>query len=467
MNRVIWLAAAAAAASVLVSAQIIGLGTIVNGEKPTIAIPDFRGTGDAQALMGAFNSTLQGDIAGSGLLKVSPRTQYPTFVPQQPGDFVQPPPVNETPRSHNRDEMVKVANGGGHWLSDWSTPPVNANYLAFGYTATVQGTLELRGWLYDLSKGTPATAQVIGKVYAGTADENGARQVAHQFAADILALWGAQSLFGTHIYFVSDRTGHKEIWVMDPDGRNQRQITNFRSTSLEPAVSPDGSKIAFMSYARVTPGIFVFSVDPPRDLHFYNQRASVNETPSFTPDGKQIIYASSAPRDSCCRIYMANLDGSGFRPITSSRDIDVEPKVNPKTGSTVLFSSSRSGQEQVYMMNIDGTDIQRLTSGEGEASNPSWNPDGQHIAFSWTRGFAAGNWNVFIMDVAQRSPTQLTHSEGRNEDPVWAPDGTHLVFSSTRSGGPGRYQIYTMLANGTQVQQLTTQGHNESPVWGK
>ena len=91
----------------------------------------------------------------------------------------------------------------------------------------MQGTLELRGWMYDLTKGTTANAQVIGKVYAGTPDDAGARQVAHQFAADILALWGAQSLFGTHIYFVSDRTGHKEIWAMDFDGRNQHQITRF------------------------------------------------------------------------------------------------------------------------------------------------------------------------------------------------------------------------------------------------
>ena len=220
-----------------------------------------------------------------------------------------------------------------------------------------------------------------------------------------------------------------------------------------------------MSYARVTPGIFVFSLDPPRDLRFYNQRASVNETPSFTPDGKQIIYSSSAPNDHCCRIYLSNLDGTGFRPITTSSFIDVEPKVNPKTGSTVVFSSNRSGPEQVYLMNIDGTGVERLTPGEGEASNASWNPDGQHIAFSWTRGFAAGNWNVFIMDVASHQPTQLTHSEGRNENPVWAPDGNHLAFESTRGGG--RYQIWTMLANGTQVQQLTTQGHNESPAWGK
>ncbi len=293
-------------------------------------------------------------------------------------------------------------------------------------------------------------------------DEAGARKVAHEFAADIIALFGGQSLFGTHIYFVSDRTGHKEIWVMDPDGKNQRQFTHYNSLTIQPAVSPDGSKIAFTSYARGNPGIFVFSVDPVRDLRFYNQRASVNSSPSFTPDGKQIIYSSSA--GACCRIFIANLDGSGFRPVTTLRSIDTEPKVNPKTGTQILFVSGRSGPQQIYKMDLDGSDMSRLTDGTGEASNPAWHPNGQVMAFSWTRGFAAGKFNVFVMDIASHQYNQLTHDEGRNENPSWSPDGGHIVFASTRSR---RSQIYTMLADGTKVTPLTTQGNNLTPVWGK
>ena len=108
--------------------------------------------------------------------------------------------------------------------------------------------------------------------------------------------------------------------------------------------------------------------------------------------------------------------------------------------------------------------MERLTPGNGEASNPSWHPNGLMIAFAWTQGFATGNFNIFTMDVATRKYDQLTHSEGRNENPSWAPDGAHLAFSSTRSGGK---QIWTMLANGTQPQRLTSVGTNENPVWGK
>jgi TolB protein len=205
-------------------------------------------------------------------------------------------------------------------------------------------------------------------------------------------------------------------------------------------------------------------VDPVRDLRFYNQSASVNTTPSFTPDGKQIVYASSAGTERCCRIFIANLDGSGYRPISSSSAIEVEPKINPKTGNDIVFVSGRSGPQQIYRMNMDGADVERLTPGNGEASNPSWHPNGQKIAFAWTQGYATGAFNIFIMDVTTREYVQLTHGEGKNENPTWSPDGTHIVFASTRTG---RSQIFSMTADGKSVRQLTTIGQNSTPEWGK
>ena len=471
MKRFLFVATALGAALwVFAAPQNVDLGILTKkGEIPTIAVPDFRGVAEAQGFMPAFNQTLWDDLNGSGLLKMASKSYYPKFTPQQPSDFSAAPPPQPEPSSTKRGArpspaIVAPTNGGGHWLTDWSGPPVQANYLAFGYTAVQNGVFVLYGWLYDLRN--PQQPQAIGKRYNGSADEAGARKTAHDFAADILALFGGTSLAGTHIYFVSDRTGHKEIWAMDFDGNNQHPITHYNSLSIQPTLSPDGSKLAFTSYHTGNPGIAVFSVDTPtpRDLRFYNQRASVNSSPSFTPDGKQIIYSSSAPNDKCCRIYIANLDGTGFRPITSYGSLDIEPRINPKTGGQLVFASNRSGPEQIYRANLDGTDMERLTDGTGEAGNPAWHPDGQFLAFAWTRGFAAGAWNVFVMDVGSHQYVQLTHGEGRNENPNWAPDGKHIVFGSTRNG---RSQIYSMLANGLQVQMLTTQGNNERPVWGK
>ena len=461
MKRLVWFVVAPAAALMVLTAQDLKI-TLQEGQRPALAIPDLRGDAQAQPFMGAFNDTLWSDVLGSGFFKMVPKTLYPKGNPQQASDWRQPPPAVQTPPGRNRTaEPAPPPNGGGLWLTDWSSPPVQADHIAFGYTAVQNGVLVLYGWMYDVGRGS----QTIGARYvASSVDQAGARQIAHQFAADIIAQFGGKSLFGTHIYFTSNRTGHKEIWGMDPDGGNQRQITNFRDISTQPAASPEGGKIAFTSWVHTNPAIFVFSVDPVRDLRYYNQRASVNSSPSFTPDGKQIVYSSSAPNDRCCRIFIASLDGSGLRPISSVGFIDTEPKINPKTGNEIAFVSGRSGPQQIYRMNMDGSDVERLTPGEGEASNPSWHPGGQIIAYAWTRGYATGNFNIFTMDVASRAYTQLTHSEGRNENPSWAPDGVHLVFMSTRSASR---QIWTMLADGTQARQLTTQGSNETPVWGK
>ena len=467
MKRILCVMAVAAATLPVLAAQADFNGVIrKKGELPALAVPDFRGDGQAQALMGAFNETLWGDLDSGGIFRMVPKTQYPITVPQQLADFKIPPPVTNVPLRRGQ-APPPPPTGGGLWMSDWSNPPAQANYLAIGYTAAQNSMFVLRGWLVDLSQGAPANAQALAKTYIESLDEAGARKAAHEFAADILERFGQKSVFGSHIYFVRRSGPLKnpvgEIWVMDPDGRNQKQITHFNALSDFPAVSPDGAKVAFTSWVRGNPAIFVFSVDPVRDLRFYNQRgASVTATPSFTPDGKQIVFMSSSA--GCCRIFAANVDGSGMRSISASSAIDAEPKVNPKTGAEIAFVSGRSGPQQIYRMNMDGADLERLSDGTGEASNPSWHPDGQILAFAWTRGFMSGAFNIFIMDVAKRDYKQLTHGEGKNENPSWAPDGKHIVFMSTRTGSS---QIWSMLADGTELQQLTTQGVNLHPVWGK
>jgi hypothetical protein len=96
----------------------------------------FRGAGDAQQFMNTFNTTLWNELESSGQFKMVPRTSYPLQVPQQPSDFH--PPLN--------------GKSQGPWLSDWSGPPVNSNYLAFGYTAVQNNQLFLYGWLYDVQQ---------------------------------------------------------------------------------------------------------------------------------------------------------------------------------------------------------------------------------------------------------------------------------------------------------------------------
>ena len=133
-------------------------------------------------------------------------------------------------------------------MTDWSGPPVSANYLAFGYTAVQNGVLVLRGWFFDLRRDT--TGERAGDRQDATSARSTKPAPARSRTNSPPTSWpcsAASRSLGTHIYFVSNRTGHKEIWAMDSDGKNQRQITHFNSDSIEPAVSPDGTKIAFTS----------------------------------------------------------------------------------------------------------------------------------------------------------------------------------------------------------------------------
>jgi TolB protein len=469
MKKLVWLVSAAGTAVLLFAAQQdpdISVIVSKTQNRLTMAIVDFHASGDGQKLADAFNQTLWSDIDGSGLFNLASKSFYPARFPQQPSDLQAPPPPLNRPL--RRGETPPPTSGGGLWMSDWSGSPVNATYLTFGYAAVQNGVFVARGFLLDLRRPTPTDAQVLGKNYLGSVDEAGARKAAHDFSCDIITQFGGKCIAGTHIYFTHQNTklGPKEIWVMESDGSNQHAITHYNNIpgSNFTSVAPDGSKIAFVSYAKGQPGIFVYSTDPPRDLRFYNQVASVNGSPSFSPDGKQIIYNSSAPDDKCCRIFVANVNGTGFRPVSPPGEIDAEPKINPKNDKQIVFSSGRSGKEQLYTMDISGGNIERLTEGTGEASNPAWHPNGRTVAFAWTRGYMAGKFNIFLIDVVSHQYLQLTHDEGRNENPTWAPDGVHLAFMSTRGGSD---QIYTMLADGTQATKLTSQGYNSNPAWGK
>lgn len=427
--------------------QVNRLDVLKNPSRPMIAVPDFNGAGGAERYMGTFNATLWSELDNCGVLRMAPKSMYPLTVPQQPADLRQPPTASESM--------------GGRWLTDWLNPPTTANYLAMGYTSVAADQIVLSGWLMSTDQPTVQAATLLAKRYVGPVSEQGARKVAAEFAADIMAQFGGKSLMGSKVYFISDRTGSKEVWGMNYDGTEQTQITRYNSLVRMPSVSPDGTKLAYTAWLDNTPQLYVQSLTTGRRLVFYNQRASLNMTADFLPNGSKMLFASSAGGGSA-QIYMANTDGSGIQRVTNTQTIEVQPRVNPKTGHDIVFTSGRTGHPQIFLMSLEGGDIQELTPGDGEAVQASWSPDGKMIAFSWTHGFDIGNFNIFVMDVATKTTVQLTHGAGRNENPSWAPDGFHIVFS--RKVG-SKTQIYTMLADGSKESPLTTTGNNDQPVW--
>jgi TolB protein len=162
-------------------------------------------------------------------------------------------------------------------------------------------------------------------------------------------------------------------------------------------------------------------------------------------------------------IFVADASGAGPRRLTTGKT-DVSPVFNPRTNAQIAFVSGRTGLPQIYTMDVDGSNVQRMTD-QGYAVSPAWSPNGLLLAFSWVRHYGPGipgGADLYLMDIASRQIVQLTHDGGRNDFPSWSPDGRHIVFESTRSGTE---QIWSVLADGTHLQQLTRVGRNTQPNW--
>ncbi|MGI9103078.1 MAG: Tol-Pal system beta propeller repeat protein TolB [Terriglobales bacterium] len=415
----------------------IRTGTGLGVEKVRLAVPDFKQANadpTSGALIKVFNDTLWNDLSQAGIFDVVSKSFYPLEVPGTPAE-------------------VK--------LDAWANDPTKAAMLAFGNLNASTGDVVVQGWLYDTHN--TQSPQVLGKQYREKATEDNARTIAHRFADEIIFRLGGgvQGIAESKIVFVSSRSGHKEIWEMDYDGNNQRQLTKLGSISLSPRISPDGSRVAFSAMTGGGWNIALYSLDLARLVTFPHY-GGTNLSPAWSPDGKLIAFSSSRTGDP--EIFVANSDGTGLRRVTAYKGPDVSPVWNPKTGTQIAWVSGRSGLPQIYTMESDGTNPQRMTD-QGYAVSPSWSPNGQFLAFAWIRHYGPGmpgSQDIYVMDIATKNIVQLTHEAGRNDFPSWSPDGRHIVYQSSRGGGE---QIWTMLADGSQQHQLTHSGQNSQPNW--
>lgn len=411
-------------------------GTGLGVEKARVAVPDFavRSAG-APSLEKTFHDVLWNDLDNSGILDLVSPSFYPTVVPGQPTDLKP---------------------------TDWSQAPANAYMVAFGNVAVNGSDLAIFGWLNDVHN--PTAPAVVAKGYHGAPSDIDARRIAHQFADEIIShlSGGVAGIASTQIAFVSGRSGNKEVWAMDYDGANQHQLSHLKTISLTPRWSPDNSRIAFtcfVPYRGLTSAQICMLSMATGGMISFPRFHGTNSSPSWSPDGSMLAFMSSALGDP--EIFTTDASGNHLHRLTYSAGVDTSPAWNPKTGQQIAFVSDRSGEPKLYIMNADGSNVERLDMPDmGYVVDPAWSPNGQLLAFSWRR--PSGNYDLYVMDVASRKIVELTRDAARNERPSWAPDGRHIVFESTRTGSR---QIWTMLADGSQTQQLTHEGQNESPNW--
>jgi TolB protein len=356
----------------------------------------------------------------------------------------------------NRLAALPLADAGAGTM-----PGGGLNYRFFGTmgaAAVVQASVaggNVHVALHDVAKGS--VINVADFPLAETTYSREWRHAVHGIA-DSIEAWITlrRGIAQTRIAFIRLNVVH----VIDFDGEQEQPIP-APAPALSPAWHPNGRMLAYNTFGPES-RIILHDVQAKRVVrNFGAQRNVTNLTPTFTPDGRSVVYSIST--ENGADLYQLSLDGEAFpRRVTVGRGSEnVGPSFSPD-GNRVAFTSDRTGTPQVYISDADGTNADIFTAfdfgDQNDRAAPDWSPDGRQIAF---QSRIDGRFQIMTMSIRDRQPRQLT-SEGENEDPSWAPDGRHLVFVSTRTG---TQQLWILDTESGKLRQLTRLGGTRLPAW--
>jgi Tol biopolymer transport system component len=265
------------------------------------------------------------------------------------------------------------------------------------------------------------------------------------------------------IAFVSDRSGHWEIYVTSVDGNTQAKIGNLQvADASSPSWSRDAAQIAFT--AKDEAGydqIYVMNADGSRMFRLTNVTGDAG-VPTWSPNGKQIAF-QVRDKNSGLFIVVMNLNDKQQFPLTHNLTEDKYPAWSPD-GKKIAFESYRDGNWELYVMNADGSDqAQRLTNTSVDEHGPAWSPDGQKIVYILEQN---GQRDIYSMNADGSDSINITHAALPNPGvPSWSPDGQYIVFQAESDN---KWQLFVMKADGSDRHQLTFRerdGVNYFPSW--
>jgi TolB protein len=317
--------------------------------------------------------------------------------------------------------------------------------------ARPDGRFEVRFKLFDTVKG----ADLSGVAYTLSRDQ--ARATAHRIADFVYEkLTGEKGVFSTRIAYVVKRGSRYELQIADADGANEQAMLVSNEPIISPAWSPNGKRIAYVSFQKKKPIVYVQDVEVPRQNIVANFKGS-NSAPAWSPDGARLAVALT--RDGNSQIYLINPDGSNARRLTFSGGIDTEPRFSPD-GQWIYFTSDRGGSPQIYRMAATGGDAQRVTFEGSYNVSPRISPDGRSLAYIMRNG---AKYQVALLDLTTRQVQVLTDSD-LDESPSFAPNGRQILLASIAGG---RGVLTAVSADGRVKQRLTVNaGDVREPAWG-
>ncbi len=394
------------------SIEIAGVGA----NRVPVAVADFAGeTASGRAL----TSVIRGDLANSGLFRL---------IEIGPG-------LNESGPGNFADLKAKGADA-----------------LAAGsLTDAGGGRMEARYRLFDVNK----QVSLSGLARVTTAAQ--LRAAGHQIADDVYEkLTGVRGVFATRIAYVTRAPGRYALQIADSDGQNAVAALVSPEPIISPTWSPDGSRIAYVSFEQKKPVIYVHSLATGRRTVIANFKGS-NSAPAWSPDGRKLAVVLT--KDGNSQIYTVNPDGSSLQRLSNSSGIDTEPRFSAD-GAFIYFTSDRGGSPQIYRMGANGGEVQRISFEGSYNVTPRPSPDGKSLAYITRR---EGSFQLVLMDLASKQVQVLTDSR-KDESPSFAPNGS-MILIATEIGGRG--VLAAVSPDGRIKQRLSvSSGDVREPAWG-
>ncbi len=325
----------------------------------------------------------------------------------------------------DRDAYLQEINStafapGGISFSDWRM--IGADSLVVGKVRMEGKKLVVELRLYDVAVGK----LLVGKIYRGPAKRFD--MIAHKFANEILYQYtGSYGVFDTEIAFSAKKGKGKEIFIIDLAGKRLKQVTSNGSINMFPRWSPDGYKLAYLSYKRGKPFIFVRNFLTGED-RLLLRTGGFKSPGCFSPTGDSlfITLAKSGNVD----IYQFFLRKRKLKKVVSGYGIEVSPSVSPD-GKKIAFVSDRSGFPQIYVKEIGGGRAKRISFAGYYSTSPSWSPRGDWIAYT---SMSEGKFSIYLVKPDGSDQRLLVSGDGSCEDPSFSPDGRYVVYIFRKKG---------------------------------
>jgi len=353
-----------------------------------------------------------------------------------------------------RENMLSRPSQGNQVVfRDWRL--IESEYLVIGRVIPQGEQLVVEYELYDVF----GQASLLSERIPGSAAQ--LRDIGH-FISDRVyeQLTGQRGIFSTKLAYVTvehrtDKDQSYRLMYADADGA--RPIAIFQSSQpiMSPAWSPEGQRIAYVSYESGRPEIYIQELASGTKTKVADYEGQ-NTAPSFSPDGRRLVFSSS--RDGNPEIYIKNLRNNRLVRITKNAAIDTEPRFSAD-GDRILFTSTRAGNPHVYEYDVNTGRSQRLTFEGRYNSNPTYIPGDDQIAF--VHQFER-DYQIAVMQ-PQSGALQVLTASGFDENPSPAPNGQMMVYA-TSNGGKGVLGIVSVDGRVNTLIPSTT-GDVREPAW--